>query len=276
MASDSSYYEGKPANQCVRGTIANCLNHESFDECSECMSGFFLSPEKTCESFPIRTVAHCEAYRRANTCSRCKPGYYLENNFCMELGEINRCLEFDPSTEDCLECNYEKFYLDEGFCGMRDKSLNIEFCKEKSSTSDHCVKCLPSFQLTDDKLKCLPHIPHCGQYVTGPDTTHEDFTNENSIQLRCATCDDHFFLSLNRRECIPQVSAGCLEFVSNTNDCNLCASGYFKENEACSPYTKKSCKTMQLTSDACASCYNGFYLSGTDCLECLKFWDVMN
>ena len=272
----SSFYESRPMNQCVQGTIMNCAKHESFDECAECMSGFFLSPEKKCESFPVRTVAHCEAYEKANTCSRCKNGFYLENNVCVELSAVDGCLEFDPLTEDCLKCDYEKFYLDEGFCGMRNKSMNIQFCKQTSETSDHCVDCLPSFQLTDDKLKCLPHIPHCAQYVTGPNTTHADFTNENSIQLHCATCADHFYLSLNRRECIPQVSVGCLEFVTNTNNCNVCASGYFKENDACSPYTKKSCKTMDLTSDACASCYDGFYPSGPDCLRytarnCLTF-----
>ena len=276
LAADSSYYESKPIKQCIQGTLPNCLVHESFDQCSECEPDYFLSPAKTCESFPIYTVAHCEAYRSANTCSRCKAGFYLENNFCTESTHTKGCLEFDLSTEDCSKCDFEHFYLDQGVCGLRTKSLDIEFCKQKSETGDHCVECVASFKLTDDSLKCLPHIPHCSEYVSNTDTTDQDFTNQNSTQLDCATCADHFYLSSNKRECIPQVSVGCLEFIPNTNDCNLCASGYFKENGACFTYTREFCKTMEMTSDACAECFDGFYLSGSDCLQytarnCLTF-----
>ena len=267
QTSSSALYETKPVNQCVKGTVDFCAKHSSFDECVECKSGYFLSPSKKCESDPIRTVAHCEAYKAANNCSRCTSGYYLEKNVCRKLSEVDGCLEFDPSTEDCLKCDYSKFYLDEGFCGARDKSLNIAFCQEKSNTSDHCVKCIPSFQLTDDKLKCLPHIPHCSDYVKGSSVTDSEYTNVNTVSLRCSSCDDHFYLSPNKMQCIPRDSPGCIEFTANKNDCSECASGYYIKDDACHSYTKDFCKSFEEDKDECKTCFDGFFLKNGDCLK---------
>ena len=265
-STDSAFYERKPVNQCVLGEVENCARHLSFNECQECMPGFFISPDKQCQSDPIRTVAHCEAYSTANLCSRCVPGFYLEENVCKKLEDISGCLEFNSETEDCDKCDYKKYYLDEGRCGERVKSFNIEFCHELSETDDHCVKCIPSFQLTDDKLKCLPHIPHCQDYVKSTDNTHADYTNVSTVSLRCQTCNTNFYISVNQTECIPQDSPGCVTFDSNTNDCNTCAYGYWKDGTECKLYTKEFCKEFDESSDACTSCFDGFYFSSPDCL----------
>ena len=268
----SAFFETKSVNNCVLGTVEHCLKHLSYDSCSECALGYFLSPSKKCVSEPIRTVAHCQAYQNANECIRCNSGFYLEQNVCRELTSVTGCLEFDPVTEDCVKCDQEKYYLDEGFCGKRNKSENISFCQKTSETDDHCVTCLPSFQLTDDKLKCLPHIPHCQSYVSSTDITDQDYTNENTISLKCDSCANHFYLLPNKLECVPQDSVGCITFTTNTNLCTGCASGYYLTDDACTLYTKDFCKTYAPTADECASCFDGFFLLSGEC----KFYTAKN
>ena len=190
--------------------------------------------------------------------------------------QVSGCLEFDPSTVDCLKCDQENYYLDSGSCGARDKSLNISYCEKLNENNDNCNLCLPSFQITDDKLKCLPHIPHCATYVSSSIITHSDYTNENTLILKCDTCDDYFYISPNNLECIPQDSPGCVTFTPNANTCMTCASGYFLDNDQCILYTEDFCETYQPTSDACATCFDGFFLSGSSCVKysarnCLTF-----
>ena len=229
----SAFYQSVPMNKCVKGILETCQKHETFNTCFKCKSGFFLTPDKQCVSYPVRTVSHCEAYSSANICSRCSIGYYLEKNVCRELNSVSGCLEFDLSTVDCLKCDQEKFYLDSGSCGARNKSINISYCAELNKSSDNCDLCLPSFQISDDKLKCLPHIPHCATYVSSTTITDSDYTNENTLILKCDTCDDYFYISQNNLECIPQDSPGCVTFTPNANTCITCASGYFLDNDQC-------------------------------------------
>ena len=271
-----SYFQTKPVNQCLLGNIENCDIQSTFDQCSKCKSGFFLSIDKKCQTNPVRVVANCQAYGTANTCTRCIPGFYLQSNVCRAFSEINGCLEFDLKTKNCLKCENSKFYLDLGNCVSRDKSLNISYCSEVEMTSDQCKMCVPSFQLTADKLKCLPHITHCQNYVTSSNVNSNDYTNVNTVALRCSGCDEHFYLSPNKMDCLPQNVEGCLTFTSNTNLCTACASGYFITNTTCMPYTKDFCKTYNETLDKCDSCFEGFFLDGNSCTKytarnCLTF-----
>ena len=272
----AAFFDTNSISRCVPGSVDNCSKHSTFNVCAQCAKGFFVSPQGKCVSDPVRMVANCQAYKRANTCSRCNHGFYLKNNVCLKLTEVSGCLEFDVETEDCVACDQDKFYLDEGFCGVREKSSNVSFCAELSSTSDHCIRCLPSFRLTDDMSKCLPHIPHCMEYVSNSDASHEDHTNIHTVELKCVSCDEHFYLSPNKKDCIPQNLEGCLEYTASRNECDVCASGYFKSGSQCQVYTKQFCKTFEENSDACKTCFDGFFKSGDQCMKynamnCLTF-----
>lgn len=47
---------------CAKKNINNCLEYETFFECSRCEKGFFLNREKKCEEIPDEKIENCKEY----------------------------------------------------------------------------------------------------------------------------------------------------------------------------------------------------------------------
>lgn len=263
--SDKFIYESAPVNNCAPGSVPNCLTHSSSDVCSECAPGYFRNFEGKCLEYPVRAIAFCTVYEDSDTCKTCKNGYYLEKNKCYSLDNIDGCLEFDTSEQICLKCHTPTHFLSVGICNLRNHSSNIKFCQNLNPIKDECDSCFSSFKITDDKLFCLPHIPHCEDYISDTDPNSTEFTNINTIDHICEKCEDGFYLLTSNRKCVPQDKIGCLDFDENTNVCNLCAVGYYLESESCSKNTSTNCKTFSITANECDDCLEGYFKNGTNC-----------
>ena len=258
-------YENEPVNNCAPGIVPNCHIHSAHDICKECVEGYFLTYQGKCNEFPTRSIAFCAVYENSSTCKKCDAGYYLKKNKCYDLLHLDGCLEYYEQEQECLKCNLPTHYLGNGNCYRRTHSLNLAFCQNLNPTSDTCAKCFTSFQLTNDKLKCLPHIPHCDSYVSSTNPTSEDYTNINTLEHICKQCESGFYLMESKRQCAPQNKKACITFESQTNNCTECSVGYYLASESCLRNTALNCKAYSITSNACESCLEGYYLNGSNC-----------
>ena len=270
--SDSAIYDSRPVNKCIEGSVSDCETHETFDTCKKCKMGFYLNGSRKCQSNPLRIITQCQVYEDDGGCRRCSTGYYLDQGRCISVGQVTGCLEFDTTSSDCLKCNNETHFQSGKACAPRSESLNIQYCHELDPERDGCLKCIDSYNLTDSKDKCLPHIPHCKYYKGSSIVTSSSHTNKNTLQLFCATCVSHFYPSSDKRACLPQSLVGCKEYDFNMNSCDVCGSGYYISSNACFTYSVKNCQVWNLSENKCVSCFKGFFLKNPekDCKPYMK------
>lgn len=260
-----AFYDSKPINKCVKGGLSHCKVHDSFETCKECESGYFKDGEMKCQTNPFRVVAQCQAYNQKGECIACSLGHYLDDGRCLNISAVSGCLKYDPSNHFCLECNNATHFKSGQSCGVRVNSAKVAHCKQLDLTSDHCSECIDSFQLTDSKLFCLPHIPHCQSYIGSSDVTNSLHTSNTTQFLLCQTCGTNFYLDGPTKSCLPQEKPGCLSFTPNSNNCLSCADGFYKNGFQCNPRTVSNCRTFNGNTDKCTNCYEHFYYKDELC-----------
>ena len=277
--------------ECSSIFITNCVEYESVKACKKCGEGFYLSSEKTCKKIPMEPLLNCKVYERAGECKECHNNFHLtQTNSCTENEEIEKCELFDGKAKktSCLSCE-EGFFLD-STCKPRENS-EIENCEEYKSDKDECQTCAEGFVLTSDGLVCLTEIAGCGEYKA---------STKNTTSLECLECGDTFYLKDNL--CEQGTVENCLVYLTGTETCSRCQTGFVLTEEGCSPRSvqiqrcalynttiedecetceesslkfkvENSCKGVTSisncssydTSDVCTSCEDGFKLEDNSC-----------
>lgn len=205
-----------------------------------------------CERDPLPEIPHCQVYSNYNRCIQCNQGFLLvSTSECQEVNEIELCTEYEPTASLTL-CNAceEGYYVLANQCVARQNQVSN--CQDYHPTRDQCQVCLEGFQVTNDKLKCLPAISNCSSYSQ---------STSLSTQLTCTTCDPTYYLSNNL--CTLGEIVDCLQYSTPTT-CSTCVNGFYPgvDSEtglnACLAHTPiDSCETYsQTTADLCTTCDN--------------------
>jgi hypothetical protein len=221
--------------------IPNCLScHiESEQKCIKCEYGYTLDwTTNTCISFEENNQQHkgCEMMRD-NLCFKCIPEFYIS--------------EYSVSTFKCSKTT-QYTSIDGLFISESKKGCfyeNDEYCL--ACLNNKCVSCL--FSYLNSVGVCIPPkepVENCLTYW-------KDDT--------CLKCMNHYYLSSDRKQCLPITIPNCLESDDNI-DCFLCdgmndfETGKCKNNEICSDPNCKSCSNL-FYFDQCNICKDGYIRS---------------
>lgn len=199
---------------------------------------------------------------------------------CVTLDSVNdNCSEYNNSTNLCMVCD-ANFYLTSGFCCAEGELYNsvTSACEAITATNcarsdgdDVCKQCDVDYFLIDSDKSCeLYAITDCfvQQSYTMCQTCKKWSYPDNSGARTVCTVYDKDTL-----HCFPQV---------NTNICEFCYYGYFKNGNVCDAITVSNCLDQEVNQDKCTSCMNeDYYLDGNNCTyhnvaNCLEYTDFSN
>jgi hypothetical protein len=166
---------------------------------------------------------------------------------------------------NCVKCQESTFLGSDKKCHKREYALGmIEHCLELQEDDDFCKSCELGYNLSSNKLTCLPLVSNCV-------TQSLSLSPTSSEIYKCTECDPSFLLNNDFNVCYTQIS-GCSEYDSSFAKCILCENSdyYLEVSGICSPRSFKSnyCEEYQPESDACQTCKESFALT-SDYLECL-------
>ncbi|KAL4495457.1 hypothetical protein ABPG72_020198, partial [Tetrahymena utriculariae] len=140
-------------NQCIQGSIQNCLLYDGSGNCLNCQLGYLLN-QNQCLSFPN----NCAQYQIVNSavyCSRCEYNYYLFQDFknqifkCFTLGTVlpnKNCVYFNQDGS-CKLC-YSAHYIDSKDNSQCISEINQFFCLEFDK-NNVCQICQSNYILID-------------------------------------------------------------------------------------------------------------------------------
>ena len=238
-------------DNCQKTTVVNCATYLTFDTCSQCKTGFFLSSDKkTCTSYPLDPITNCGIYANKSTCSSCAPGSYKLDVVCLSSTPVPGCIEYSTTVNECIKCEYQNYLFSTNNCQLRVKSLNIDQCKVYNPTQDKCETCNPEFTTNDDETLCLEAIDQCIDY---------DYTSGQ----QCKECSTKYGLSTDKLKCILK-TPNCLNYKTSSPGvfylCDTCDTNYYKNSdEECELNTVENCHTITPNMNKCTICNSKFY-----------------
>lgn len=240
----SKLCEGTPVADCksVDGHATNAST------CTTCNTGFYPNADNTaCVAQNIAGCANNGYLANKNQCNTCqklkKPSAISENNTCVDIANLNNCLDSNGVTDDCDLCE-AGFYLVSNACKARDNTPNN--CYSNDATG------------TDSDKGTITNCTACNQgysLVTGakPLAIETDLT-ANCMKLsdsddECSQCKDNFFLTAgspktctdatataSTNNCMRQKNgSGATTDLTQVIDCEICnpARGYYSKNSNC-------------------------------------------
>ena len=110
------YFLNVTNNVCITRTVIfrQCKIYEvQFDQCNECVIGYYLSLDKTnCIAFPTGIV-NCISYISLLFCAQCTTGLFFNGSYCDTVppnSNVSNCKYYKDNTT-CTECsaNYALF-----------------------------------------------------------------------------------------------------------------------------------------------------------------------
>lgn len=242
------------AQVCQQTTVSNCETYLNFQQCSSCLSGFYLL-NGNCIAFPLSIIQNCLNYLSLTVCIGCQSGYYLNLNQCVRNVNITNCLNYDStaSRTTCLQCNSQT-YLQANACVLRTLSSSINNCATLSLTSDTCAVCSTGNQISSDGFACFPVVLNCIIYAT---------SNKNSGSLKCTGCATNYYLSSSATEtvCMAGTVQNCNTYLISANTCLICNNGFYLSNGICISHVSiTNCQVYsQINMNSCNFCSIGFY-----------------
>lgn len=246
---------------CQAITVINCLTISSFNTCTVCVAGYYLSAG-SCVLNPISTILNCSTYISLTQCLSCNNNFYLSGNTngntCVAITTIPTCQSYNTfaTSSLCIQCNSTAF-VSSNTCSNRTTALNVANCAAYNLTADQCLTCASGYSLTSNFWLCLPNIPNCA--TTSWSSGQTVFT--------CTVCNDTFVLATGSNSCVIGTLANCRQYSSSTV-CATCLNKYYL-NTASSPSvcTAQVAITNCVTYDpvnfnACSVCAQGYFLFG--------------
>lgn len=281
---------------CQATTVTNCVTFSSFNTCSGCATGYYLTSAGACTAFPLPVIQNCLTYSNLVTCSSCVPMFYLSANTCVAIIAIPFCATYSQTASStvCTSCNSTS-YVSGNACTNRTAAVNVASCTVYSLTSDICTTCTSGFILTSNSLLCLAVISNCATYQSwspgqtsytcatclsgyylntggsAPVCTAGTIANcmTYSSSTACSACNNGYYL-VGTTTCTQHITIGnCLTYNGNTaNTCNVCNTGYYLFNyyQTCIAATAiTNCQIYSTDGTTCLTCLTGFYPTGSTC-----------
>ena len=221
--------------------VENCDLYESSKICTGCSVGFVLPDQVNDRCILSSTIENCQTYNADDTCKECIERFFLSNNKCVDGSNyISNCLRFTSETE-CSKC--EDFFVK-----IQNNIDGINY-----------VKCY----LAGYSLK------RCNVF---------DQVSSLESKIKCSQCENNFYpktLEVVAHTCIEVPSIKNCEFYDNNQQCTQCYKNFWLQKpvlqnqiQTCVERTNfpyKACDIVDLHSDSCEQCNNGYYVRGNVC-----------
>lgn len=231
---------------CLLITVANCQVAVDSDRCATCKPGHLLTPDQTCQPFPVTAIPFCSQYLNNVTCSLCSQGYYLaQNGSCVAVTQIANCALYSPTTNNnCLQCS-DGFYSTGSSCVGRSLSRSIPNCQAVDPYGDKCLNCTALFTASYNGTACVAALANCAVYA------------KTAISITCAGCAQNYYLDQNGN-CQLSSAQNC-QNVTGLLTCGLCNQGYYSDsNGVCQQHsltTLLACNTSSVSqANTCTQC----------------------
>lgn len=254
---------------CVIST-PNCVNYvqtASATRCSQCATGYTLTPQFTCSQLPLYCLAG-----NNGVCTSCIQNYQLYQGICVFI--ITNCASWNLQSLQCSGC-ISGYYLSISnnsyvcnllprFCLQADlygncinclqgyiiynyqcvDSASILNCRAYNLNTMQCVQCLPGYTL-NSSFRCVPQ--NCAQV---------------NNQGNCAQCLPNFMMVGNI--CLIAIT-NCAQYNNMTGLCIQCLQGYNLSSDGLScSLTDLYCLNYG-PQGVCLTCINGYYLRSGIC-----------
>jgi hypothetical protein len=234
--------------------------------CLKCESSHFLSIDKCLD---LSQVQNCQEYSPTeDKCILCNSNYLLSKNQCLQIPQIQYCSKYEISEGNeneiiCTECQKSTFLSSDNVCIRRSYSLDLlTNCTALEDHLDQCRTCAEGFDLSSNKLSCLPLVPNC---------LNHSLVSEPTERFQCQECEDTFTLSPQPNVCFQSLS-GCSHYNETFDSCEECHNQtYFLGSRGtCESRTFVSvnCQEYEASLDQCKVCKESFRLT-SDSLNCL-------
>ena len=224
---ENGIIDGKKHKVCQAVQLSNCQEFEGFNKCRICNTGYYLTDLKGCAPNPIDSIPNCEIYSSLTSCVVCEKGFYMkESNVCVEVPEVEKCLEYsdDPlKKKDCIECEEGFVLLSHNTCVEREHKT-IENCAKLDKRSETCAECAIEHHPTNDRTKCLGYIANCEKYQT---------SNVLSDSHTCTACENGFYYDKVKNLCLEGTIKDCAKFENFNNACTLCDNQFYLDGTEC-------------------------------------------
>lgn len=278
--------------KCTKYTFGNAVSQIHF--CTECQSGFYLSPEGLCK---INPIYFCKDYdTNLKKCYRCINGFRHTDDHEKCLPEIVHCSQYLPSTKEfmahvCKSCKSNATFW-KGKCNLQ----RIPNCEKQDPRTGLCDLCDKSFRVTDDQLKCLPETPFCEEYATSSVESPKlrciecakKFALVNGVCSKqfilncdkaddddptvCVKCSTSFKLTEDHHKCLKKID-NCASYAFSTRDayaleCRVCKPAYYLADNVCKSKLIQHCNSISKETGLCTACDNGFQMTD-DHKKCL-------
>lgn len=161
-------------NSCFDCNFPNCANCTSYQNCSQCMPGYFLSngtqsninPFNSSQTVIIQITPHCQPCMpncinctNAASCISCSPKYFYNGTACIACtGQY--CLMCDVTSSNCTQC-IGGTYLNGSECILCSSVVtNCSNCNFNSTSNQFtCTDC--AYGLYWNGSQCLPCLSNC-------------------------------------------------------------------------------------------------------------------
>ncbi|ELP84797.1 protein serine/threonine kinase, putative [Entamoeba invadens IP1] len=203
----------------------------------------------TCYYCAAGEVIKCDdGYVHYKSCT-CITGFnFLSNGLCETChSTCEKCS--GPLTTNCLSCGSGR-YLQNGQCLSCDS--NCYDIGPSCHNINGCIKCKDAFYI-NNKM-CSPCNSNCN-------------TCDGGTSSSCLSCKSgKYFVAQNKtcNDCDPNCAYG---YCSTVNGCTKCIEGYFPQNYRCTK-CGVTCKTCDIVSTNCLSCYNDSFIENNICITC--------
>ena len=254
--------EVNASSLCVQETVSNCDQHETFNSCKICQTGYFLNSKKMCEKNPEQPIPYCSVYQSASVCVKCDNTHYLSANACQPVTQVEHCHTFAASENKCQICEPGYFGNSAGdSCSFRTLP-SISQCAELNLIADECSACDPKYSLTQNNQKCFKDIENC----KNQDQSQGSDPNETSHT--CTLCLPEFYLIGNNR-CMPSNIPKCKQHASNENKCEICELTFYPNNAGaeCAAQNLPNCLSYTTNTNECQDCESDHYITNSKTCE---------
>lgn len=277
----SSSNVAKPAD-------GGCRNWDwANSKCTQCSTNWIFNSNGLC----VTVSDQCRSSNDQGKCTGCFKGYDLVNGSCnfspsntatpSDIG----CKVWNWDNNTCLQCSLRWYFGSSGFCAAVSDS-----CKTFDQNSGVCLSCFSGYILVNSTCAASPSnsaAPSdlgCAVWngtVCLSCSYRWIFSNGTCVALSdqcktfnsfaCASCYQGYVLA--NGTCIPSpfnIAApkdpGCALWNWNSQVCLACSKSWTFKNGTCQ-IVSDQCKSYDLTSGACTSCFKGYDLIGnTSCV----------
>ncbi|MCP5016105.1 MAG: hypothetical protein GY938_12665 [Ketobacter sp.] len=235
----SSNTKVDPKMECAQKNVPKCSVFASFNICTTCSTGYFLTDLKKCQKFPDEVIPNCEIYSSLIACSQCRQGFFKENSTtCKAITPVLKCQSYSQTAaaSQCDTC-ISGWYANSISECLERTLKTINNCAALNTTKDECLTCNSGYALNSTKKSCLQILPSKCKLYSVSDTA-----------LNCSACDDLYY------------------FTASSGDTAA----------TCTLGTKTNCKKFKTTEDKCLICANKFWLSDTSAGTCTDHDTIPN